>query len=200
MLCCHLVSIAAQAQPRPAADVQRLQPTLLAMHVPLRLTAVLHPNPWHPVCAAAPPSPQEVEAVRARAAAAGFPSQTITEEQFKEMQAQSVRESIRMCTFLLWLTGRRRGAVLGDAGAVGAWVWVGGPMLRMLTVAWLEGGAVVEGTECCTSHALCRQQVLLTAMLLLPYPLMAQLSHHLCLLCTLRRTPAVRSVPRSETH
>ena len=29
--------------------------------------------------------------MRARAAAAGFPSQTITEEQFKEMQEQSVR-------------------------------------------------------------------------------------------------------------
>lgn len=29
--------------------------------------------------------------MRARAAAAGFPSQTISEEQFKEMQEQSVR-------------------------------------------------------------------------------------------------------------
>ncbi|PRW58250.1 T-cell activation mitochondrial [Chlorella sorokiniana] len=38
---------------------------------------------------APPPSPAEVESVRARAAAAGFPSQTITEEQFKEMQEQS---------------------------------------------------------------------------------------------------------------
>lgn len=36
------------------------------------------------------PTVAEVEAVRARAAAAGFPSQTISEEQFKAMEAQSV--------------------------------------------------------------------------------------------------------------
>lgn len=41
--------------------------------------------------AAAEPTPAEVEAIRARAAKAGFPSQTITEQQFKEMEAQSVR-------------------------------------------------------------------------------------------------------------
>ena len=32
------------------------------------------------------PSPEEVAAVRAKAAAAGFPSQTITEEQFQELE------------------------------------------------------------------------------------------------------------------
>ncbi|PSC68893.1 T-cell activation mitochondrial [Micractinium conductrix] len=38
---------------------------------------------------AAPPTPADVQATRAKAAAAGFPSQTITEEQFKQMEAQS---------------------------------------------------------------------------------------------------------------
>lgn len=75
-------------------------------------------------------------------------------------------------------------------------------MLCVLTVAWLEGG-LGRGDRAlhqpCLAPPFVQQQVLLTAMLLLPYPLMAQLSHHLCL-CALRRTPGVRSVPRSETH
>jgi hypothetical protein len=37
--------------------------------------------------AAPPPSPADVDAVRARAAAAGFPSQAITEAQFEELEA-----------------------------------------------------------------------------------------------------------------
>lgn len=45
---------------------------------------------WRAAPKAAPPGPEKVEAVRARAAAAGFPSQTISEEQFRDMQAQSV--------------------------------------------------------------------------------------------------------------
>jgi hypothetical protein len=36
------------------------------------------------------PTPAEVEALRAKAAAAGFPSQKISEQQFKEMEQQSV--------------------------------------------------------------------------------------------------------------
>jgi hypothetical protein len=35
----------------------------------------------------APPSPERVDQIRAEAAAAGFPSQTITEEQFEELEA-----------------------------------------------------------------------------------------------------------------
>ncbi|EFN59079.1 expressed protein [Chlorella variabilis] len=47
------------------------------------------PRPAAAAPKAAPPGPEKVEAVRARAAAAGFPSQTISEEQFRDMQAQS---------------------------------------------------------------------------------------------------------------
>ncbi len=43
-----------------------------------------------PAARSSEPTPEEVEAVRARAAAAGFPSQRISEQQFQEMQQQSV--------------------------------------------------------------------------------------------------------------
>ncbi|KAL4418994.1 hypothetical protein ABPG77_000859 [Micractinium sp. CCAP 211/92] len=47
------------------------------------------PKPRPAAPRAAQPTAEEVQAVRARAAAAGFPSQNISEEQFRQMEAQS---------------------------------------------------------------------------------------------------------------
>ncbi|KAL4430825.1 hypothetical protein ABPG75_006081 [Micractinium tetrahymenae] len=47
------------------------------------------PKPRSTAPRSAEPTSAEVQAVRAKAAAAGFPSQTITEEQFRQMEAQS---------------------------------------------------------------------------------------------------------------
>lgn len=51
------------------------------------------PPPMPPAAGpAVEPTPAEVEALRAKAAAAGFPSQKISEQQFQEMEQQSVSE------------------------------------------------------------------------------------------------------------
>lgn len=89
-----LAFVALQAQPPWChSNAARVRPAL-AGPPPARPPAGCTPHLRTPLAAApraAQPTAEEVQAVRARAAAAGFPSQTISEEQFRQMEAQSVR-------------------------------------------------------------------------------------------------------------
>lgn len=129
----------------------------------LLLISCQPPKPREPCWPAAKdPSPAEVEAVRAKAAAAGFPSQTVSEEQFKEMESQSVRRGV-----LGDFEGRgvSKIAHLGDGAADGRGDWDGmrlrGPTgsgvccskaahLSHTHTAWLRPPA--PGTTCATHH------------------------------------------------
>lgn len=108
------VGVAARHPPSPRFQRQPGSAACCAASPPRLPPAGGPPGACPPAAAprAEAPTPAEVQAVRAKAAAAGFPSQSISEEQFRQMEAQSVRVRLGLLPPVLaehqgWLTGTR---------------------------------------------------------------------------------------------